>query len=318
MKIGNKILIVLFIILVIANIIYADTNKEIKTENIDEFIEIKNDEFKDISDDDFKTVTENSIQAEEKNSFIKMIVDNNIIILIIGIILGFLSFILKLKKIRYLFLLSSLIFLGFYIGGCNCSVGAVMKFFYYLIYEHDKLLITSLLILIPVVSTIFFGRIFCGYVCPIGALQEFAAIRDKLIKIDPKTEKVLKILRIFLIVFLIIISIIKHDLIYSKIFPFKTIFNLNGNLIQIIIAVLILIISMFVYRPFCRFLCPLAIVLETAGRFSIVKIKKDKLSCGTCNLCQKKCLMNSIDKNCSIDNGTCIRCGECTTCFKNK
>jgi len=316
MSAGKNFFIILFFVLTAVAVLTME-GKETNTGK-DEFIEIKKDEFMDVSSDDFKPVNENRLQVENYSSFIKMIIENNILFLIAGVLSGFLAFILKLKRTRYLFLLSSLIFLGFYAGGCSCSVGAVMKFFYYLFYEHDKLIIASILILIPVLSTLLFGRVFCGYVCPLGALQEFTAVRDKLIKIGPRTENVFKILRIILIVVIILISIIKHELIYTKYFPFKAIFNINGSMIQIISAVLILVISLFVYRPFCRFLCPLAIILEIAGKFSLYKIKKDKLSCNTCNLCKKKCLMNAIDKNCNIDNGLCIRCGECLTCHKNK
>ena len=166
-------------------------------------------------------------------------------------------------------LLISLAFLGFYVGGCNCSVGAFMKFFYALFTDQKGILVFSMLIFVPIILTFFFGRIFCGYVCPIGALQEFVAIRDKIIKIDYKWEKILKNLRIVFFILIVVISLIKQEFIFSEISPFKTIFNVNGTIIQVISASLILLISLFIYRPFCRFLCPLSLALEVAGRFSI-------------------------------------------------
>ena len=75
-------------------------------------------------------------------------------------------------------------------------------------------------------------------------------------------------------------------------------------------------ISIFIYRPFCRFLCPLSLAFEFTGKFSIYKLKKDKDFCGTCKSCEKKCPVNAIDSVKNVDNGSCIRCGECLDCIK--
>ena len=284
------------------------------------------DEFEEFSNNDLQKIeiidnNNGDINLDKKynnkTTINELIFKDNIIYIFLAIILGFLSFYFKkVRYIRYIMLLISLAFLGFYVGGCNCSVGAFMKFFYALFTDQKGILVFSMLVFVPIILTFFFGRIFCGYVCPIGALQEFVARRDKIIKISYKWEKKLKHLRIVFFILIISISLIKQEFIFSEVSPFKTIFNVNGTILQVIFASLILLISLFIYRPFCRFLCPLSLALEVTGRFSIFKIKKDKEFCCNCKSCEKKCPVNAIDSEKNIDNGACIRCGECLDCCK--
>ena len=284
----------------------------------DEFKPIKNsEEFENMDQDEFAPLTNNEAEETNKESyFLKVIKENNIIFLITAVFLGFIAFFFKLKRARFIILLASLAYLGFYIGGCNCSVGAFMKLAYSAIFERHLLLSLLLLIGIPIITTFLFGRIFCGYVCPIGALQEIINIRDRALKISNKVERKLRLIRFLLLAIVIIIPLIQKEFIFNKILPFKAVFNINGNLVQIILAATILLLSLFIYRPFCRFGCPFSLVLEFIGKYSLIKIKKDASFCGTCKNCLKKCPVNAISDNCKVDNGVCIRCGECCECIK--
>lgn len=287
----------------------------------DEFKEIKEvvqtETFKEV-DGPFKSIQSNEILEEKKLDLKKILWDNNIFFLLIAITVAVVSFFFKKSYLRYLIMLFSLIFFGFYIGGCNCSVGAIIKIFYELFYKDQKILISILLLSIPFVSTFLFGRIFCGYICPIGALQELVNIRDKIIKIPPKVESILRKLRLVLFIILVIFSIALHKNIYADFAPFKALFNLKGSVVQITLGVAILALSLFIYRPFCRFLCPLGIFLEKVALFSLFKIKKDQVSCDKCTFCYKSCKINAIDEKMTVHNDLCIRCGDCLICKKCK
>ncbi len=288
----------------------------------DEFIPITD------SNNEFSTIVQNNNTVDNDKDKVNIIdkilisaKENNILYMIVGLILGTIFFFTKRIRIRYIFLLVSVAFFGFYLGACNCSVGSFLKFFYAIIFDWSILIGILLLILIPLIVTLFFGRIFCGYVCPFGALQELLVIRDRLFKINDKLEKKLRYLRIVFLILIIAVTIYKQEFFFNNISPFKAIFNINGNIIQIILAGIILILSLFIYRPFCRFACPYSLVLEFAGKFSIYKLKKDyshknNSNCNTCRRCSKKCLMNAIDNDCKINNGVCIRCGKCLECVK--
>lgn len=243
----------------------------------------------------------------------------NVLLTLILIIIGFISFYYKVKWIRYLTLLFSMTYLGFFIGGCPCSVGEFMKLFYIAVFRRAYILVPLLLTVVPLALTLIFGRIFCGYVCIIGAVQEFLARKGTLFEISYKTENKLKHVReIVFILFIIIIFIDNNKYNFCTFEPFKAVFTIGGPLLQVILAVIFLILSLFIYRPFCRYFCPYSLVLEFAGKISIYKLKKDPDHCTTCTACQSKCPMSAIDKDNNVDNGMCIRCTECLDCHKLK
>ena len=68
--------------------------------------------------------------------------------------------------------------------------------------------------------------------------------------------------------------------------------------------------SIFIYRPFCKYLCPLGAFYSLFQKVSIVRMKVDREACVDCGACGKACRMN-VDPH-QIPNSTeCIRCGEC-------
>lgn len=301
-----KYAVIIVILLTIAmNIIASDEFFPV-TDSNDKFVSIEQNNNMDNNNDKLSVIDKIIISAKE----------NNILYVIVGLILGTIFFFTKRIRIRYIFLIASAAFFGFYLGACNCSVGAFIKFFYAILFDWSILIGILLLILVPLIFTLFFGRIFCGYVCPFGALQELIVIRNRLFTINVGFEKKLRYLRIVFLILIIAFIIIRKEFFFHDISPFKAIFNIHGNIIQIILAGIILILSLFIYRPFCKFACPYSLVLELAGRFSIFKLKKENSHCDACRRCLKKCLMNAIDKDNIINYGICIRCGECLECIK--
>ena len=74
--------------------------------------------------------------------------------------------------------LASLVYFGFYRQGCVCSVGSVQNVLNAFIGTGEVLTLTvALFFLIPLVTALYFGRVFCASVCPLGAAQEFCAVR---------------------------------------------------------------------------------------------------------------------------------------------
>ena len=79
---------------------------------------------------------------------------------------------------------------------------------------------------------------------------------------------------------------------------------------KLCILAAVLILSMIVYRPFCRFICPLGAIYGLFNKISFIRYRVDNSRCTGCGACQKNCKMNiKVWKNPnSLD---CIRCGEC-------
>jgi polyferredoxin len=79
-----------------------------------------------------------------------------------------------------------------------------------------------------------------------------------------------------------------------------------------LLAVLVLV-ALFVKRPFCRFLCPLGAVYSPFNRVSLMRMRVDYSACTKCNACKHVCPVDIAIYE-DPDSDACIRCLECTRC----
>ncbi|MBO4679265.1 MAG: 4Fe-4S binding protein, partial [Lachnospiraceae bacterium] len=89
--------------------------------------------------------------------------------------------------------------------------------------------------------------------------------------------------------------------------------NLQGQIgflfwwkVGVLLALLLL--SLLISRPFCRYLCPLGAIYGLFNRFCLIGVKTDENACNNCGLCVKKCQMDVLH----VGDHECIQCGECT------
>ncbi|MFX1392958.1 MAG: 4Fe-4S binding protein [Promethearchaeota archaeon] len=182
----------------------------------------------------------------------------------------------------------------------------------------NVIFLTGLTFLILGISFLF-GRVFCGYVCPLGAGQELLSIvrfKTDLINTreSKKKNKLMKNLVrwTFFVGFFISILILGFELMIPLNplngflflwFPFNYLF-----LIALIFLFIIMITSIFVYRPFCRYICPFGAIMSLIGRFSIIKIRRTD-ACLDCGLCEKICpTLEGFQKS---RKGECYLCCRC-------
>jgi polyferredoxin len=160
----------------------------------------------------------------------------------------------------------------------------------------------------------FFGNIFCGWVCHKGAVQEFLYRENFAIRVPKKLDNILKKFRYVFLLLIILYPIIKGHRIFNKIDPFKVLFNLEGTIFLIILLVILLVSSIFIYRPFCRYICPLGAFLGLINKIGLFNINlKKPEKCIHKNICEKKCPAQSLtmtDKP-KIDKEYCFSCLEC-------
>jgi len=145
-----------------------------------------------------------------------------------------------------------------------------------------------------IILTLVLGRMFCGYICPIGAVQELLYyIPVKKVKITNK--KLPLIFRgIFFIAF--IISGLLFSIGLLNFTGMADFFNLKVSSISFFVFLAILVISVFVYRPFCRFICPYGMLLSLTSSISIFKLRRND-SCIECKKCEKTCPTNEAGSN---------------------
>lgn len=229
-------------------------------------------------------------------------------------IISFGMFLLKAYKLRSPLLFLSMIVLGFYTGGCPEPVGAL---FYILIGSKTLVGIGIILLAVPVLLSLIWGRIFCGWACPLGAVQELIYSQKIKLRLPVAVDKTLKYLKFVLLVVFLYLSWKTTRNVWSEYEPFKVLFNFDGSTVGIVITVITLLLAIFIERVFCRYLCPLGAVLSLTSRLAPYRITAQTV-CKGCGACEKGiCPMDAISapdpvsKLPGVDNFECIKCLRC-------
>lgn len=185
---------------------------------------------------------------------------------------------------------------------------------------------------------VILGRVICGFLCPFGLIQELLyKIPGPKLKKSRFTACLSKFKYIILAVFVIVIPLVYGYPGFCKyICPAGTleagiplaamdesIAAMLGALFNWKTAVLFIVLveAVFIYRGFCRFICPLGAIYSFFNGISIFGIKVDSGRCTNCGRCTDVCKMD-IKKPGDFE---CISCGECikecnerAICWKNK
>ena len=241
-------------------------------------------------------------------------------IIAVGIftILGVIGLMRGYRRFRYFILLASIAYLGFIIGGCPCPLGALQNIILNS-GEVKERLASYLLLGIPVIAAILFGRVFCGWVCPWGAVQNFLYKKEtgrkaKKLDVGPRLHNVLRYGKYVSLVALIIATMVTQTRVYESIDPFKALFNLQLVLIPTSILVVLMVTSLFIGFPWCKYVCPLGAFLSLFSRFTLFKVEiGDKCTnCKACHMvfCDYKAIKPGEVKP-EINQLECTRCGEC-------
>ena len=184
-------------------------------------------------------------------------------------------------------------YFGFFRSGCICSVGSIQNIALALADTSYVLPITVFLIFIlPIAFTLLFGRVYCGGVCPFGALQEIVNVKNG--KIPRPIAEALSIVPWIYLIFALLYAATRSRFIICQFDPFVSIFRLGGDAGMILFGVVLLIASMFTGRPFCRFLCPYGAILSLFSNVSIYKTKLTHNQCINCSLCHNSCLVDAV------------------------
>lgn len=182
------------------------------------------------------------------------------------------------------------------------------------------------------------GRTICGYVCPMGLVQDMLhKIPTPKMKKSPVTRALSLLKYAVLLVFVVILPLwyglknLPTPAFCKYICPAgtlegamgllshpanKPLFFVLGNLFiwKVIVLVLIVLACLFIYRAFCRFLCPLGAMYGLFARFALIGVKVEPANCIACGKCVKVCPMD-IRK---VGDRECIHCGQCISACPTK
>ena len=172
------------------------------------------------------------------------------------------------------------------------------------------------------------GRFICGFLCPFGFLQDLLYKIPFFKKIKSfKIDRYLRWIKYIVLIALVIVLplCVKLTPFFCKYlcpsgtlagillaFSDTRLFDLFGTMFAWKVCVLgiIILASVLVFRPFCKYLCPLGAFYSLFNRAGIFRMSVDKNRCDGCSACAKTCKMGVNPAN-NPNALECIRCGDC-------
>ena len=197
------------------------------------------------------------------------------------------------RTVIYAMSVVSVLYFGFFRSGCVCSVGSIQNVVTALVNPDYHLpWYVLLLFLLPIVFALLFGRVFCAGVCPLGALQELVNIKN--FRLSRSVSVTLSVIPWVYLAFTILYAATRSQFLICRLDPFVGIFRLGGDLGMITFGAVLLLMSVFIGRPFCQFLCPYGALLSVFSSLSWKQLEITEKGCINCALCGKSCPVDAI------------------------
>lgn len=226
------------------------------------------------------------------------------------------------RQLRGVFLVLGVVWLGFYRGGCTCMISSFQDLILGVTSGHwqwvDLLWIAMLL-----GATYLFGRVWCGWLCHLGGLQDLLYRTPKLkILASEKSQRVLRVVRYAVFGVWVLQLLLTRSNLFCRYDPFKSIFNMIfTDWVSIALAIVLLLTSVLIYRPFCRTMCPVGVLLGWVQKLPGARKMRIGDACGGCGMCVKECPAHAVrraDGTMTVDKESCLACGECATVCKKQ
>lgn len=230
------------------------------------------------------------------------------------------------------FLLFTLFFIGWY-SLAQLSVVNVFTFLHSLTHEFrwESFLIDPMMFILwgfVAVTLVLWGRgVYCGWLCPFGALQELSFQLARKFRLPALEVPQLIHERLWAIKYIVLIVLfglslgsLEMAVRYSEIEPFKTsiILRFQREWWFVAYAGGLLFVGLFIRKFFCRYLCPLGAALTFPARFRIFDWLRRHRECGRpCQTCAAECEVQAIYRDGTINDRECHYCMDCQVTYWN-
>ena len=226
-------------------------------------------------------------------------------------LLAFVSFFRKSVRLKYVTLAAAVAYLGFYKSQLISIVnvfglaGGTLPLF------RDNLA-WYLFAAVAIVSTVLWGRVYCGRMCAFGA---FTQILDRVVPDrwrvnvpQPLERRAAWVKYGILAAVLLYFAVTGDPLIYPYVEPFWM-FGMHATPALWAGLGMLLVATVFVRNLYCRFLCPVGAALGILSNLTVFRIKRWS-ECKTCRICEKACEWGAIQGP-RIILTECVRCDDC-------
>lgn len=175
-------------------------------------------------------------------------------------------------------------------------------------------------------SLLLWGRgVYCGWLCPFGALQELIQKLSEKLKIKHYDFPAMVHERLWALKYMILMALIGLSLNsiktvapFIEVEPFKTVFSLRFQREWwfVIYALGLVVLAIFNTKLYCKYLCPLGAALSIGTRFRIFDWLRRRKECGSpCHTCAAECSVGAIKATGEIIENECHYCLECQTTY---
>lgn len=246
----------------------------------------------------------------------------------------------RIRFIRWAVLAANLVFTLFLSSFISehaiCPIGGFEMFFTGLFKTGFTIagLFSGMVItfLIMSVLSIVFRRVYCGYICPMGAVQEFMQIigrhvlpkKMRSLHLPAKADKGLSWIKYAVLAsFVVFAGVIGgHWMIRADPFIALMLSGVRGGIaatfarmpVSVLFFAAIILASFFIGRVFCRYICPAGAWYALLSKISPSHIVRDEEKCVGCGLCNKACPMNiDVSHSITVKSAECIGCRQCET-----
>jgi len=192
----------------------------------------------------------------------------------------------------------SLAWLGFWREGCRCPIGAIQNVTEAVANPNYVVPLSVVAFFaLPILVALFFGRTFCGAVCPLGAVQELVAVRP--VRTPQWLDHALGLLPYVYLGAAVVFATVgtgddRAPYLICKYDPFVGFFRLSASAGMLALGLGFLLVGIFIGRPYCRYLCPYGAILKLCSRVSKRQVRIPPEECIKCKLCEDACPYGAI------------------------
>jgi len=197
------------------------------------------------------------------------------------------------RTATFVLMVAALAYFGFYRRGCVCPIGATGNVAMALGPNGYALPWTvAAFFVLPLLFALFFGRVFCGTSCPLGAIQDVMLWRP--LRLPLWLERALGLFAFLYLGLAVMLAAVGTDLIICRYDPFVGLFRLSGPAHMIVLGFAFLLVCMFIGRAYCRFICPYGALLRLLSMLSWKRVTITPSECVDCRMCEEGCPFNCI------------------------